>query len=201
MAWIDAVRTTHYSLILMLRCDVFTFVVKQEVPNDEDVEWLYTSCLFYEKSFLELFARLQTRDISDMSSNLFTWRWQFFLLAGIGSNNMFWSNFFFYICYHGGGSTKHFRRPKVKRRDEESSPSDALTPKIKKTRLTGKMRTYLWACPLIPGPPTLRTYYPLFFHLDVLLCCLHVFSQARSSQRRRFRVALPKLLIVWKIVF
>ena len=82
MAWIDAVRTTHYSLILMLRCDVFTFVVKQEVPNDEDVEWLYTSCLFYEKSFLELFARLQTRDISDMSSNTFTWRWQFFLLAG-----------------------------------------------------------------------------------------------------------------------
>ena len=52
--------------------NVFTFVVKQEVPNDEDVEWLYTSCLFYEKSFLELFARLQTRDISDMSSNPFT---------------------------------------------------------------------------------------------------------------------------------
>ena len=51
MAWIDAVRTTHYSLILMLRCDVFTFVVKQEVPNDEDVEWLYPSCSLYEKEF------------------------------------------------------------------------------------------------------------------------------------------------------
>ena len=34
-----------------------------------------------KKSFLELFARLQTRDISDMSPNRFTWRWQFFLLA------------------------------------------------------------------------------------------------------------------------
>ena len=65
----------------------------------------------------------------------------------VGSNNMFWSNFFFYICYHAGGSTKHFRWPKVKRRDEESSLSDTLTPKIKITRLAGKMRTYLWACP------------------------------------------------------
>ena len=32
-------------------------------------------------SFLELFARLQTRDINDMSPNPFTWRWKFFLLA------------------------------------------------------------------------------------------------------------------------
>ena len=61
---------------------------------------------------------------------------------------------FFYICYHAGGSTKHFRWRKVKGRDEESSPSDTLTPKIKKTRLAGKMRTYLWACPLTPYPPT-----------------------------------------------
>ena len=53
----------------------------------------------------------------------------------------------FYICYHAGGSTKHLRPPKVKRRDEESSPSDTLTPKIEKTRFAGKMRTYLWACP------------------------------------------------------
>ena len=81
LAWIDAVRTTRYSLILMLCCDVFTFAVKQVVPSDEDLEWLYLSCLLYEKSFLELFARLQTRDISDMLPNPFTWRWQFFLLA------------------------------------------------------------------------------------------------------------------------
>ena len=51
--------------------------------------------------------------------------------------------FFFAICYHAGGSTKHLRWPKVKRRDEESSPSDALTPKKGKTRLPGKMRTIL----------------------------------------------------------
>ena len=51
--------------------------------------------------------------------------------------------FFFTICYHAGGSTKHLRWPKVKRRDEESSPSDALTPKKGKTRLPGKMRTIL----------------------------------------------------------
>ena len=61
---------------------------------------------------------------------------------------------FFYICYHAGGSPKHLRPPKVKRCDEESSPSDALTPKKRKTRLPGKMRTYLWVCPLtLPAPP------------------------------------------------
>ena len=56
---------------------------------------------------------------------------------------MFLSNYFFYICYHAGGSPKHFHRSKVKRRDEESSPGDALTRKKRKTRLAGKMRTYL----------------------------------------------------------
>ena len=34
-----------------------------------------------KKSFLEFFARLQSRDINDMSPNPFTWRLQFFLLA------------------------------------------------------------------------------------------------------------------------
>ena len=99
---------------------------------------------------------------------------------------------FFYICYHAGGSTKHFRWPKVKRRDEESSLSDALTPKIKETRLAGKMRTYLWVCLSTPYPHPLTssspcfcekksawiqengmnrcgTYYPLFSHLDASL--------------------------------
>ena len=51
MARIDAVRTTRYPLILMLCYDVLTFVVKQVVPSDEDLEWLYLSCLLYEKSF------------------------------------------------------------------------------------------------------------------------------------------------------
>ena len=40
----------------------------------------------------------------------------------------------------------------MKRRDEESSPSDALTAKKRKARLAGKMTTYLWACPLTPHP-------------------------------------------------
>ena len=72
----------------------------------------------------------------------------------VGSNNLFWSNYFICICYHAGVSTKHFRRSKVKRCDEESSPSDALIPKKRKTRLPGKMRTYLWVCPLtLPAPP------------------------------------------------
>ena len=65
---------------------------------------------------------------------------------------MFLSNDFFNICYHAGSSTKHFRRSKVKRRDKESSPSDALTPKKTKTRLAGKMRTYLWMCPFTFTP-------------------------------------------------
>ena len=63
-----------------------------------------------------------------------------------------WNNDLFYICYHAGGSTKHLPRPKVKRRDEESSPCDALTPKKRKSGFAGKMRTYLWACPLTPTP-------------------------------------------------
>ena len=97
----------------------------------------------------------------------------------------------FNICYHAGGVTKHLRPPKVERRNEESSPSDALTPKEKKTRLAGKMRTYLWARPLTPTPPTpcslsllsqnknawiqqngmnrCGTQYSLFSHLDALL--------------------------------
>ena len=62
--------------------------------------------------------------------------------------------FFFTICYHAGGSTKHLRWPKVKRRDEESSPSDALISKKRKTRFAGKMRTNLWACPITPTPQT-----------------------------------------------
>ena len=74
MARIDAVRTTRYSLILLLCCDAFTFLVKQVVPSDEDLEWLYPSCLLYKNNFLELFAQLQTRDIYDMSPNPFSWR-------------------------------------------------------------------------------------------------------------------------------
>ena len=40
MAWIDAIRTTRYRLILILCCDVFMFVVRQRVPSDKDLEWL-----------------------------------------------------------------------------------------------------------------------------------------------------------------
>ena len=48
----------------------------------------------------------------------------------------FWSNYFFYICCHAGGSTKHL---------EESSPCDASAPKKGKTRVAGKIRIYLWS--------------------------------------------------------
>ena len=60
------------------------------------------------------------------------------LLAQIMCSGLFFFLQFAIICYHAGGSTKHLRWPKVKRRDEESSPSDALTPKKRKTRLAGK---------------------------------------------------------------
>ena len=40
MAWIVAMRTTRYPLILILICDVFMVLVKQGVPSDEDLEWL-----------------------------------------------------------------------------------------------------------------------------------------------------------------
>ena len=55
----------------------------------------------------------------------------------------FWSNYFFYICCRAGGSTKHLRRSKVKRRKEESSPCDASAPKKGKTRVAGKTKIYL----------------------------------------------------------
>ena len=38
----------------------------------------------------------------------------------------------------------------MKRRDEELSSSYALAPKKRKTRLAGKIRTYLWACRQLP---------------------------------------------------
>ena len=69
--------------------------------------------------------------------------------------------FYFYICYHAGGSTKHLPRPEVKRRDEESSPKDALTPKEGKTRFAGKMRTYLLVCPVTPPPTPSSFLLPL----------------------------------------
>ena len=58
MAWIDAIRTTRYPLILMLCCDVFIFVVKQGVPSDEDLEWPYPSCLLYGKEFFRAFRSI-----------------------------------------------------------------------------------------------------------------------------------------------
>ena len=58
----------------------------------------------------------------------------------------------FSICYHAGSNTHHFPRPKVKHRKEESSQSDALTPKKRKTLFAGKMKTYLWACSLASTP-------------------------------------------------
>ena len=71
-----------------------------------------------------------------------------------------WSNFFsFYICYQTGGSTKQLPRPEVKRRKEEASPKDALTPKKGKTHFAGKMRTSM-GVPSDPHPPT-RSFLPL----------------------------------------
>ena len=69
--------------------------------------------------------------------------------------------FYFYICYHAGGSTKHLPRPEVKRRKEESSPKDALTQKKGKTHFAGKMRTYLWRARW-PPPPS-PTFLPPAF--------------------------------------
>ena len=133
-----------------------------------------------KKSFLEFFARLQTRDINNMSPNPFhgddsfsywlkkkkkkkkkkrktihcrdaqcngtNWPGNKFLRrrfirngkSSVATMNVLaqiiCSDLFFFFC------------------DEESSPSDAFTPKKRKTRLAGKMRTYLWACPLTPTP-------------------------------------------------
>ena len=85
-------------------------------------------------------------------------------MAQIGHNKSVGSKksglIFFCICCHLGDSSKHLRRPKVKHHDEESSPNDALTPKKGKTRVAGKVRRYLWVCPLTPPPP-----HPIFLPL------------------------------------
>ena len=58
MAWIAAIRTTRYPLILMFCCDVFMFLVKEEVFSDEDLEWPFLSCLFYGKYFFQAFRSI-----------------------------------------------------------------------------------------------------------------------------------------------
>ena len=155
MARLDAVRTTHYPLILMLCCDVFIFLVNRGVPCNEDFECLHPSCLLNGKTFFRAFLSILNRKYEwCVTKSLYLAMTVFLtvlmnLLAQIICSDLV---IVFYICYHAGGSTKHLRPPKVKRCDEESSPSDALTPKIKKTNLAGEMRTYLWACPLTPHP-------------------------------------------------
>ena len=71
MVWIDALRTTRYRLILMLCCDVLMFVVKQGVPSNGDLEWLYPSCLLYGKYFLRAF-----RSIAN-------WRYKWFVTKSV----------------------------------------------------------------------------------------------------------------------
>ena len=73
----------------------------------------------------------------------------------------------FYICYHAGDSTKHLPQPKVKRRDKELFLSTPLTPKKGKTLLEGKMRTYLWTCPLTPTP---RPHLPASYLCKIRMC-------------------------------
>ena len=51
MTGVDVVRTTRYPLISMLSCYVYMCLVKQGVPSDEDLEWLYPSYLLHEKEF------------------------------------------------------------------------------------------------------------------------------------------------------
>ena len=86
----------------------------------------------------------------------------------VGSNKMFCSNYFSFIRYHAGGSTKHLPPPKVKGRDEESSPSDASTPKER-----GKMRTCLWACPANPIPQP--------HHLSPCLCKINMHGSSKMA--------------------
>ena len=98
-------------------------------------------------------------------------------------------NYLIYICYHAGGSPKHFRRSKVKRCDEESSPGNALTPKKRKTRLAGKMRTYLWACPLTATPQP-HLPFPWFCKIKMCLSSKMAWIDAVRSTRYPFILIL-----------
>ena len=79
-----------------------------------------------------------------------------------------WSNDFFKICYHAGGSTEHLPRPKMKRRNEESPPSDTSTPKKRKPRLAGEIMTYLLTCPLTLTPPQPHLLSPCLCKIKML---------------------------------
>ena len=179
----------------MLCCDGFMFFVNRGVPRDEDLEWL--------------FIRKKLHCCNE----------------SVGSNNMFWSSYCFYICYRAGGSTKHFGWPKVNRRDEESSPSDALTLKKRKTRLAGKMRTYLWPCPLTPNPPPNPIFlFPCFYKIKMRVSSKMAWIDAVRTTRHSLILILccdaimclvkwgvpsdedlewfyPSLLNAWKRVF
>ena len=75
---------------------------------------------------------------------------------------------FFKICYHAGGSTKYLRRSKVKRRNEDSSQSDASTPKKGRSGFAGKMRTYLWALSNEHISPIWLLYYHVKYEINNL---------------------------------
>ena len=109
-----------------------------------------------------------------------------------------WSNFFFCICGHLGDSSKHLRRPKVKRHDEESSPNDALTPKKGKTRVAGKVRRYLWVCPLTPHtPPPPSPHLP-----SPCLCKMKMHGSSKMAWIDAIRTArYPLILMLRRDVF
>ena len=85
--WVTAIRITlivfkltNLWLNALIKGQVYPWVRRWRLILLVHI-FLYPSCLLYKNSFLELFARLQTRDVNDMSPNPFSWWWQFFLLA------------------------------------------------------------------------------------------------------------------------
>ena len=101
MAWIVAIRTTRYPLILILCCNVVMFIVKQEVFSDEDLEWLHPSYLLCgKKFFFKLFARLKIR-----GTNGITWRWQLLFLVEKRTRNLL----FAYVDVHISCKMMHSR--------------------------------------------------------------------------------------------
>ena len=79
-------------------------------------------------------------------------------------------------------------------RNEKSSPRDVLTPKKKKTRSAGKMRTYLWACQLTPTPQP-HLPFPRF-------CKIKVRGSSKMAWINAVRTTrYPLITMLWCDVF
>ena len=77
IAWMDAIRTTHYPLLSWC----FAVILSKEFQVTKIYSGFNQVSYCMQNISLQLFTRLQSRDMNGMSPNPLTWRWQVFFLA------------------------------------------------------------------------------------------------------------------------